>query len=55
MDRWQEASWAPEDVAGVEKRNNNQQEIPKTDDYWPGNGSGGRYVSDFELGSRIDH
>lgn len=55
-DRRQEASWTPEAVASVEKvKKNNQQEIPKTDNYWPGDGSSGRYVSDFEHSPKIDH
>lgn len=31
-----------------------QQEIPKTEYDWPGDGSSGRYVSDFEPGPKID-
>lgn len=55
-DRRQEASWTPEAVASVEKvKKNNQQEIPKTDNYWLGDGSSGRYVSDFEHSPKIDH
>ena len=54
-DRRQEASWTPEAVASVEKVKKNQQEIPKTDNHWPGDGSCGCYVSDFELDPKIDH
>jgi len=50
-----EASWAPEAVTRVEKVKNNQQEIPKTDNDWSGDGSRGRYVSDFEVSPKIDH
>ena len=54
-DRRQEAYWAPEAVTSVEKLKNNQQEIPKTDNYWPGDGSSGGYISDFESSPKIDH
>ena len=54
-DRQQKASWAPEAVTSVEKLKNNQQEKPKPDNDWPGDGSSGGYVSDFQSSPKIDH
>lgn len=54
-DMQKEAFRTPEAVASIEIVNNNQQEIPQTGNYWPGDGSSGRYVSDFEHSPKIDH
>lgn len=53
-DRRQEASWTPEAVACVVKKNN-QQETQKTDSVWPDDGSSSGYALDFERSPKIDH